>query len=426
MKTTLKRLAIMALMPVAVMAQANLDAEVNAELDKMYKEQSQKAGANAAQASQANNAPQVQVNVQAQPTVTTSQNATQGAAQTATQEAAIAQIQEQVVKQPTTVIEAAPLTESNAERLRKARQDAELATEATIVEKLEQSRLEDEKRRSEILFGDRFNTIVNGNNNTVVQQQQEQAVVAPAAPAVVAAEQTAVVATPVVVAPVVEEKKEELSKDAIRGEVNAALAELKAQEEKPKSSTYFGAILGVGEYPDAVNVKPQYAIGLSFGKKFDDRLVVEGAFVYSNYQVEQRDGGCVVDMYGYTECYPRITSMDQYSGQGLVKYQVLGGTIRPEIGAVAAYTYRTFSDTQFAISDAEASSHALDLGLMTGASVELTEKFSLGLDFRYMWNLTNRVNSGFQKSYVEPYLKTDTPIEKMSYYTLSVMGRASF
>ena len=92
------------------------------------------------------------------------------------------------MKQPTTVIEASPLTESKAETIRKARQDAELATEQTIVEKLEMSRMEDEKRRAEVLFGDKFNSLnaaaqISGNNNTVNQTntvvETQQAVVAP-------------------------------------------------------------------------------------------------------------------------------------------------------------------------------------------------------------------------------------------------------
>src|SRR5438045_3203689 len=45
-----------------------------------------------------------------------------------------------VVSQPTTYVEATPLEESRADRLRKARQDTEVQTEQKIVEKLEQSR----------------------------------------------------------------------------------------------------------------------------------------------------------------------------------------------------------------------------------------------------------------------------------------------
>jgi hypothetical protein len=67
-----------------------------------------------------------------------------------------AQAQQQAVQQPTTVVEASPVVESKAEVLRKQRQNAELATEQKIVEKLEDSRLQEEKARADRLFGDRL------------------------------------------------------------------------------------------------------------------------------------------------------------------------------------------------------------------------------------------------------------------------------
>lgn len=412
MKNALKYLVIAALVPTAVFAQ-NLDEEVNAELDRMYGQQKSASSASQTGTQHATSANNVQVTVTATPSQTQSGSATQG--QTAGQTVAQNQVQAQAQKQPTTVIEASPMAESGAEKLRKNRQDAELNTELTIVEKLEQSRLEDEKRRAEVLFGDKFNSLSN--------KEQPKA-----EPAKVEAQQAVVpvVVPEVVVAPVAPVENKEDTKAMIKGEVSAALAEMKKEEEKPKSSSYFGAMVGAGDYPDAVNVRGQYSLGVAYGKKFDDRLVVEGSFIYSNYQVEQRDGGCVIDGYGMQNCYPRITEMNQYSTGGLVKYQLLGGMLRPEIGALLSYTYRTFTDTQFGLSDAAVSSQAFDMGLMTGASLELSEQFSLGLDFRYMWNLTNKVDGGFQKSYVQPYLKSDKPIERLNYYTLSVMGKATF
>ncbi len=56
-------------------------------------------------------------------------------------------------EQPTTVVEASPLMESNAERMRKQRQGLEVNTEQRIVEKLEEARMEDERARAERLFG---------------------------------------------------------------------------------------------------------------------------------------------------------------------------------------------------------------------------------------------------------------------------------
>src|SRR6185312_2601845 len=235
MKHSWKILAVMALMPVAVMAQTNLDSEVNAELEKMYKEQ---ATATQAQAASANSGVQTQAAVSAAPAVqaapaapavvvaapvaaapavqpTVVQTQTVVAPATATVSAApaaqAAVSAPSAVVQPTTVIEASPLTESGAEKLRKARQEAELYTEQNIVQKLEQSRLEDEKKRADVLFGDKFNQLNNQQN-------------AQAAPAVVAAP----VAVQQVAAPAADNK---VDKEQIRNEVNAALADLKPKEE---------------------------------------------------------------------------------------------------------------------------------------------------------------------------------------------------
>ncbi|MEZ0392276.1 MAG: hypothetical protein ACAH59_08680 [Pseudobdellovibrionaceae bacterium] len=412
MKHTLILWALAAVVPVAVLAQQpSLDEEVNAELDRMY--QTTPSGSRRAQ-----KAPSVQVNVQAQPQVSAAQNTYQASTQMPTQ----TQVQTAPVvlqKQPTTYVEATPLVESGAEKLRKSRQDAELNTEQKIVEKLEQSRLEDEKNRAEVLFGDKFNSLANKN-----QQPQP----APLMPVVVPEQ----VVQP---APVVVQKEEDkLDREAIRGEVTAALAELKTTqtpEEKPAKKSYFSVMAGSGEYPDARNVKGQYSLGVAFGKYFTDRVVGELSLNYSNYQVEQMpapgNGGCVANGYGGCEYYPRITDMNQYGTAGLVKYQMLAGSIRPEVGGLMSYTYRTFTDKQFGLSDATVSSQALDAGLMLGASLELSEDFALGLDYRYMWNMTNKVNgTTLQKSSIYQNQTKYTPIEEMNYYNFSVVGRATF
>jgi opacity protein-like surface antigen len=105
---------------------------------------------------------------------------------------------------------------------------------------------------------------------------------------------------------------------------------------------------------------------------------------------------------------------------------LLGGTFRPEVGAVASYTFRSYTDTQFALSSDSVSSQAFDVGFMTGVSLELSQSFSLGFDFRYMQNLSNKVDSQFQKSYVQPYLKSDKPVERLNYYTMGLVLRSTF
>lgn len=425
MKNKFSVMLLMAFVPVAVMAQSSLDEEINAELDRMYQNQLKSQTQSAKPAT----GPAVQVNVQAQPQVTSLQSTNQGTSSSQGQY----QTQAQAQKQPTTLIEASPLVESRADKIRKTRQDAEVSTEQTIVEKLEESRLEDEKRRAEVLFGDKFNALQN-------QNKAQQQVVAPIAVPVVAPvvqQQPAVIPVVVqeqaVVEPVaVKATEEKLDREAIRGEVNAALSEFKKEDEKPKSMTYFGVMTGSGDYPDAVNVKGQYSLGLAMGRNFNDRTVGELSFLYTNYQVEQPlqygNGACVPNyLSGGCDYYPRITEMNQYSTSGLVKYQLLGGALRPEVGALVSYTYRTFSDKQFALSDAVLTSQAVDLGLMMGASIQLSDSFSLGLDYRYMWNMTNKVDgNSLQKSSLYQTSSNTTPIEQLNYYNLSIVGRASF
>jgi hypothetical protein len=130
---------------------------------------------------------------------------------------------------------------------------------------------------------------------------------------------------------------------------------------------------------------------------------------------------------GQYDYYPRITDMNQYSSSGLFKYQLGSGVLRPEFGGLMSYSYRTFADKQFALTDATVVSHAIDVGLMAGLSLELTEGFSLGVDYRYLWNMTNKVEgTTLQKSAIYQGATTYTPIEELSYYNLSIVGRASF
>lgn len=400
-------IAALALLPVAVLAaNSNFDDEVNAELDRMYK-------SSVAQSAP----PPVQVNV--------SQN--QGQTQD--------QGQLQTQKMPVTYVEASPLTESRADKIRKARQDVEIQTEQKIVEKLEMSRIDDERRRAEVLFGDKFNQLsANQTQDTVVVNQQ------PVANQVVMPAQVQTVApTPVAVAAPVQEI--------------TIPAQHHEAEEKIKNKSYFSANLGVSDYPEAANLRGKYSAGFAFGMLFSGKVAVEGSYSYGSYQVEQvcspyTGAGCSGGQYGpysggmygspYSpygpqtsygagNYYPTITQMDQHQAALTAKYLLMHGyTFRPVVGASMAYTYRSFTDTQFSRYNSDATSYALDLGFVTGAELELSQDFAIGLDYKYFMNLTNQTNSNFQKSFVFPTEPHRKPVEAMSYYTLGILGRISF
>jgi len=321
----------------------------------------------------------------------------------------------QVQKQPVTVIESTPLVESKAEMMRKSRQDAEVQTEQKIVEKLEASRLEDEKRRADVLFGNKFDQLQGAstqiqaeNSNVTVQQTQAQV------PVVV---QSAPVVTPV-------EPKENI-RDVVREELAASKSSLTVEEVTPIAPTevrYFGGIVGIGDYPDVKNVRGNYSFGAAFGTKFD-ALILEGSFLYSNYTVEKVDCNCV-------SYFPTLVDANQYQAAVSAKYQLMTGMVRPVLGGLVSYSYRKFDwnsmPTYYPYNNygTSSDSHAIDLGVTAGVDLELSKKFALGFEYRYMFNLSSRVDN--QSILTGPQSQYGTPIEKLSYYTLGVAAKVNF
>ncbi|KHD87782.1 MAG: hypothetical protein OM95_12260 [Bdellovibrio sp. ArHS] len=388
-------LAALSIAPTYSLAQS-LESDVDAELDQMYSsQQAAPAAASAPQAGIGNAAP-----VSGQPIYILNQATPTSNAQLQ---------QSQIQKQPTTVIEASPLTESRAEQIRRARQDAELQTEQRIVEKLEQSRMEDEKKRAGVLFGDKFNQL----DQTQQQPQQPQ---------------------PVAVQPVqvqqVQEPKEN-TRDIVREEIAAAM---KVEEEAPLApleTKYVAGILGIGDYPDTRQVKGNYALGVAFGTKYDN-FIVEGSFLYSNYTVEGQ--GYYTGNYGYGYGYsggtyiPDSIDVQQYTGSLAAKVQLFSGIIKPVFGGVVAYSYRGYSwdnkNPYGYVNDTKANSHAIDIGTVVGADLEFSPKYSLGVDFRYMWNLSSRVNADSNTWISRP--EYSNSLEKLQYYVMSLVGRVNF
>ena len=350
-KKTFKRTALTFVLVVLAaqvgFAQSSFDDEVNSELDRMY--QTQGAGQRTA-------SPTVQVNVKSSPLANSNQS--------------------QVQKQPTTVIESTPLVESRAERIRRERQEVELATEQRIVERLEQSRIEDEKRRMENLFGDRI-------NQQPVQQAQ---------PVVVPVQQVQAVTA----APVVE-----------------------AQDTK-QLMTYMGVGLGMPGYSDVNNVRANYSASVVYGREVTSSMAFEIGFQMSNYEISQRDGVMYYGVY-----YPRLTNMDQYQGLIALKGVFMEDSIfRPTGGVLLSYSQRNYRDIRISAGNNVADSQAVDAGLTAGFDVDLTQKFSVGLDLRYMWNMFFRTSTD---NIFRPYgMQNSNPIERLPTYQFMVAGKFYF
>lgn len=328
--------------------------------------------------------------VQTQPgiVILNNQKATQTSTQTAIQD------------QPTNVIEDSPLQMSAAERRRRDRQALELHTEQKIVEKLEESRMEDERARSERLFGNGFSS---------GQQQQ-----APAPQAVQVIQAPAPIQVVEVPAPAKEEPKVD-----VKQEVRAALEEMKPKETPKQTSYYVQGLVGIGNYPDAINVRGNVATGFSFGLVTPERFVAEGTFQYSEYDIEDMQAG-------YSYGYPPFKTLNQYNFQAAIKYQILGGKIRPVVGAIAGYTYRTYEEQQYYYVGGmkNVSTNAFDVGALAGLDIQLTDSFALGFDLRWMKNIAYRENSDYQQSFVYP--RAGKSVEELNYYLGSLSGKFTF
>jgi hypothetical protein len=525
-------LAVLVLIPgVHAFAQSSIDDEINAELDKMYERQNRQL-------------PNIQVNVQTNPVATSnpvvSQNndqandqrqktalkseiqadsSAQNKADSQSESAAVNKTDAKAdaaaanktdnkagsnaqnrtdaktvsVAKPITAVENKPVTtventepKSNlsdrVEALRRSRQDEERRTDLQLAEKLEQARIEDERRRSEQILGDKYYiikqgekgtiTIGNGNQDTrqetkvdntaignsgPVNQQattgQAEKGTAVVQPKVVqqpietkVKDGTATVVAPVdmkedikdskIVEPVVVEEKKEAKREKKHVEKiekiekvekrddddvdsRVVIEEIRKEEKEREKQSYVSGLIGIGSYSQVQNVTGQYAVGAGFGTELNRHLMIEGDFTYSNYQITQPDNG----PYGYYNSWsPRVTEMNQYQLGALLKYRFLDGIVHPTVGGVLAYSYRTYNDIQNGFPNNNGSSSAIDAGFVIGVDFDLTKTFALGLDYRYLMNLYNKANNN-----VDPwYYNSSTAIESYSYQLLSLVGRFSF
>lgn len=304
--------------------------------------------------------------------------------------------QTNVQTQPTTFVEASPLSDSKADYIRKNRQDEEVKTESRIVEKLEQSRMEDEKKRAAVLFGDKFDSLQN-------QQSVPQATPVQIAPA------------PQPIQPIIIEERETLSRDTVREEVRAALNEDSMAITGPFETRYFSGMAGIGYYPDVKNVKGNYSLGAAFGTRYD-YFMVEGGFLMSNYGV---------DVNNYSTYRVDSYDVNQFQGSMAAKYQLMSGMVRPVLGGLIAYSYRKYALTNNYLGSSEdtGNSHAIDLGVNAGVDLEFSPQFALGFDFKYMFNMSSRVNSNYTNS---SYGYVGTPLEKLQYSITSIVARVNF
>ncbi len=295
--------------------------------------------------------------------------------------------QPSVHNSPVSNIEASPLSPSRADHLRKARQDVEMQTEQAIVEQLEATRLENEKKRSQSLLKK-----ISGEDEEAPQSVQ-----------VVPANQVAAPAP----APAANPEVNQLKQD---------VAALKDAQSKPKDDNYFSFGVGMPNYTNVWNMKSDASIGFGWGFKSPSNVVFEGSIYYSLLRIERPN---------YVPLpFPEIDNVDQYNGTAAVKYSFFTGKIRPLVGALASYTYREYSCGQFYQCFGRSRSHALDTGLLVGGEVQVSDTFSVGVEYQWYRNLSYRTEAAIQPSFTMMY--PTGRIEDQDYSIFTVRGRVTF
>lgn len=314
-----------------------------------------------------------------------------------------------IVAQPITVVEAAPLVPSRADQVRAARKEAEVHTEQKIVEKLETSRLEDERRRAERLFGDRFDNInAEAQANALAKikegKQEEAKIIVVQAEAEAEAE-----------AKVIEKEKPRKSDDELKAEIAQSvkedLSKIQKEEKKfEKGQMTFSGTVGSVQY-DAINIGSDLAVGGTIGWMVDSRMLLEAGLQYSNHTVDENPA--------------QFQEMDQYNWTTAVKYSVLPSRISPVVGALGSVTYRTYSVPYHPdYSSDDFDSLALDVGLLVGAEARISKTMVAVFDYRYMINLATRYeNEANNRPLFSNYRD---PIEEEGYESMNLGLRFEF
>ncbi|MFK8139370.1 MAG: outer membrane beta-barrel protein [Bdellovibrionales bacterium] len=318
-----------------------------------------------------------------------------------------------VEQRPTTYVEAAPLVQTDASKLRKRRENIEVQTEMKIVEKLEQDRIESENERAARLFGNKFDK-TQQRPEPVVQQPVYQA-----------PPQT------VYVSPATNSAQTEFEKEEFKQDIRDIVTELRTDAVEddasnsvlPDGRMYALGRFGIGAYPDVQNVEGAYAVGAALGIEYVDGFILEGSFSFSSYDL---DRNC---QFSVSSCFTRgngTEEVDQISFGVDMKYKFdLTSNMKPIIGVASAFTMREYTSlTNGSFSgQGGVQSNAFDLGFIAGVDIDLNNKFSVGADLRYMFNISNRYDrdTNFTNTFV-----SDRRLEDMQYYIFGISGKILF
>lgn len=289
---------------------------------------------------------------------------------------------------------------ARANEIRRARKDMEIGTEQKMIEKIEWSRIEDEKDRNDRLFGNRLDKKYDNSNPYGDNYDSKKEVVVVEKPVY---QQVSPVPAPVY--------KEEIK-----------VVEDTSYSLLSDSKSYIAPTIGWMSHPSAVNVDSATTFGVSMGTLMSSGVSVEGGISYASFTMEDYD---VVTFLGQ----PGQKEVSQYGLNAAVKYNFSAGRISPNIGALLGYSYRDYTETR-ALSEGTTSSSAVDAGVSAGVDFRISSAFSLGVEYRIMKNIWNdrEDNNNTVSSLYSPYALTQNreKLEEVGYQQFGVNAKFNF
>lgn len=193
-----------------------------------------------------------------------------------------------------------------------------------------------------------------------------------------------------------------------------------ADQRESVKKYYASAVVGIAAYPEVSNVDKGYNVSAAAGYYFNDRVMFDLGFGLAKSQMSVKN----LLVTNQRDSF----DINQYQGNLGAKYQLDGlfdTAVKPVAGAVLSYTYRKYNllNGLTTSSGNTGSSTALDAGFSAGLDYDLSQTYVLGLDFKYMFNLSNKVSS----NYTNPSYGYDgISIEKLQYYIAGLSARMNF
>lgn len=244
------------------------------------------------------------------------------------------------------------------------------------------------------------------------------------------ANSTAITATPSSEAVIPEPTSEqiienEMSQAEAQQEAQQSVAHVESKKQNKKNMYIMGSI-GTIAYPDVGNITGRYSAMMSLGYVFDSSIIIEGGAGISQFNMDALSP-TILNRHDYYD-------IDQYSAFLAAKYKMNFGKLAPNAGVLVAMTNRQFTQRDpnhvgnNSITADRGSSQTTDGGLTAGVDYELSQDYAIGLDMKYLVNLSNSVSGNSSNNINATNLTgyTVTPIEKLQNFSVGVSARMNF